>query len=118
VTKVDFKMLEEIAAKEDRRAFWKNKIVSVRGQYSPVGGSNQLFMLVRFKISCCANDALQLNVPMASREPITGIARGDWVKVTGRVEFREDGGSYKAVLIISKAKDVAPDFPDANPYIQ
>ncbi len=116
--RVDFKLLESMASKPDLRAYWKNKVVEVVGQYSPDSRSNQLFMLVRFKISCCANDALQLNVPMASREPITGIARSDWVKVTGRVEFREEGGTYQTVLIIAKAKDVAKDNPDPNPYIQ
>jgi hypothetical protein len=118
--RINFKDLELMAADKAQRDYWNDQVVEVVGQYSPIGNSNQLFMLVRFKISCCANDALQLNVPMASRQPITGISKGDWVKVTGRVEFREDANSrQQTVLIISKASDVAKqDHPDGNPYIQ
>jgi hypothetical protein len=124
---VDFKFLEAMASKPDLRDHWKNKLVEVRGQFAPVRGNDKVFMLVKFKISCCANDAVQLDVPMISRvslaglkDPDTGaeIKHGDWVKVTGRVEFRKRGGSEMTVLIISKAADIKKCDPDANPYIQ
>jgi hypothetical protein len=114
---VDFKTLESMATDAERPK-WDKKVVRVIGQYSPVAGSNQVFMLVRLKISCCANDAVQLDVPMASREPITGISRDEWVKVKGRVEFRRRGNSYVTVLMISKASNVEKSPPDPNPYIQ
>jgi uncharacterized membrane protein YcgQ (UPF0703/DUF1980 family) len=116
---VDFKLLEGMASAQDRRDFWRNQVVEVIGQFSPVRGSDKQFMLVRLKISCCANDAVQLDVPMLSRESIKGINHGDWVKVTGRVEFREPRpGSFMTVLIVSKADDVKKRDPDPNPYIQ
>ena len=116
--KVTFRVLDQMAASEDSRKDWKDKVVEVRGQYSPLAGTDQVFMLVRLKIQCCANDAVQLNVPMISRESIKGIALSDWVKVTGRVDFRERGGSYMTVLRIAKASDVVKCDPDPNPYIQ
>ncbi len=116
---VEYKLLEATAGTPDRRALWKNKVVEVRGQYAPYQGSDQIFMLVRHKMSCCANDALQLNVPMIAREPIRGVELSDWVKVTGRVDFRQGrNGSYYTVLLISKAKNVVKCDPDTNPYIQ
>ena len=54
------------------------------------------------------------------KDPDTGteIKHGDWVRVTGRVEFRDRGGSKMTVLVISKATDIRKCDPDANPYIQ
>jgi uncharacterized membrane protein YcgQ (UPF0703/DUF1980 family) len=94
----------------------------VRGQFAPMQGSDQVFMLVRLKISCCANDAVQLNVPMVCRESIRDVKINDWVKVTGRVEFRETNGAFRTVVLVSKASDVKGPkdgiTPDTNPYIQ
>ena len=93
----------------------KGMVIEVRGQYSPYPGTDQVFQLVRLKISCCANDATQVNVDMVSREPIRNIKFSDWVQVTGRVDFRKDEkGSYKTVLYISKASDVVKCAPDAD----
>jgi uncharacterized membrane protein YcgQ (UPF0703/DUF1980 family) len=93
-------------------------IIEVRGQYAPMQGSGQVFQLVRHKISCCANDAVQLNVPMICNENITGIGLSDWIKVQGRVDFRESNGAFRTVVIIAKAKNIEKCPPDANPYIQ
>src|SRR5207302_8246377 len=49
---VDFKLLEVMASAPDRIEYWKNKVVEVRGQFSPVRGTDRQFMLVRLKISC------------------------------------------------------------------
>jgi hypothetical protein len=118
VEKVDYKTLEGMANSAGLRADWKGKTIEVRGQYSPMNGSSQIFQLVRLKISCCANDAVQLNVPMVCSENITGIALSDWVKVQGRVDFRESNGAFRTVVIVSKAKNIEKCPPDTNPYIQ
>ena len=114
-----YKTLEALAGSADMRARYKSRVVEVTGQYAPYQGTSQVFMLVRHKIQCCANDAVQLNVDMVSREPIIGIKISDWVRVTGRVDFRREGnGSYKTILLISKASDVERCEADTNPYIQ
>ena len=116
---VDYKLLESLAGQPERRRSWKGKVVEVRGQFAPYPGTDQIFMLARYKISCCANDRIQLNVPMVSRESIRGIATSDWIKVTGRIDFREGrNGSYYTVVLISKASNVVKCEPDTNPYIQ
>jgi hypothetical protein len=119
---IDFKKLENAAGNPDLRAYWEKKVVEVRGQFAPMQGSDQVFMLVRLKISCCANDAVQLNVPMVCRESIRDVKINDWVKVTGRVEFRETNGAFRTVVLVSKASDVKGPkdgiTPDTNPYIQ
>lgn len=115
---LDYKTLEGMRSNETLRNHWKDKIVEVRGQYMPFGGNNQQFMLARMKINCCASDAIRLNVPMVSREPITAFAPEQWVKVTGKVEFRKIGeDKYITVVVISTARDVEKlDTPE--PYIQ
>ena len=115
---VDYQTLETMAATKDSRDLWKDRVVEVRGQFAPYQGSEQIFMLVRLKISCCANDAVQLNVPMLSRDRIDHVHVGDWVRVTGKVEFRERNGSYSTVLFIASKNDVVKTAPDANPYVK
>lgn len=115
---VDYKLLEGMAANENSREYWDKKTIEVRGQYMPVRGNNQQFQLVRIKVNCCASDAITLRVPMLSREPITKFAPEDWVKVTGRIEFRKvSDEKYLTVVVITAASDVAKlDTPE--PYIQ
>ena len=61
---------------------------------------------------------MTLRVPMLAREPITKFSPEDWVKVTGKVEFREAGADkYVTVVVVSAASDVVKlDAPE--PYIQ
>lgn len=116
---VDYKVLESASSREDLRKRWKDEVIEVRGQFMPSSASNQLFTLARIKYNCCASDARILEVQMVSREPIKGIDPEQWVKVTGRVDFRDNGrGGKMTVVIISKATDIEKCPPDANPYIQ
>lgn len=116
---VYYKELEGFADNAQLREDWKGRAVKVVGQYSPRSDNDHVFMLARLKISCCANDAVQLNVPMIAREPIRGYKLNDWVRVTGKVDFRKDaGGTFRTVVLISKASDVQACEPDTNPYVQ
>lgn len=115
---IDFRTLEGIATEPERRAFWQGKMVEVRGQFSSYGSDPRIFTLVRFRISCCAADAIPLRVPMICSEPMSGIGSAEWVKVTGRVEFREVGGGFQTVLIVPRRASVEKCPPDLNPYIQ
>jgi hypothetical protein len=118
VIELDYKTLEGAAA-PDRQEHWKGKRVRVRGQYSPNLQNDRLFSLVRLRISCCANDSIQLNVPMVSREGIRDIPKGEWVKVTGTVDFVERSpGVYTTLLKVAKRDNVQNCPPDPNPYIQ
>ncbi len=107
-----------MAGSADLRDYWKKRVVEVRGQFSPYPGSEQVFMLIRQKIGCCAADAVQLNVPIFARERIVAFKHTDWVKVTGTIDFRERNGSYFTVLLVSSASDVVACPPDPNPYIK
>ncbi len=70
----DFKNLEEdvrgAAASSDPnvRDEWKDKAFRVIGKFAPSRESQREFGLIRYRISCCASDAMPLTLPILSRE--------------------------------------------------
>lgn len=117
VTNIDFKTLENAAYEPERRRLWQGKAVRVRGQFAPNTRNDRVFNLARFSIQCCAADAVQLNVIIISKESLASIQAGQWVEVTGKVEFRERDGKYYTLMIIPGKKALKATAPDANPYI-
>lgn len=118
VAGVDYKILEGAAQSPDLREQLQGKRIEVRGQFAGSRGNPYIFGLVRFRIQCCAADAVRLNVSMIAKEPITTIKQEAWVKVRGKVEFHQRGETYRMVVIVQRASDITPCDPDINPYIQ
>ncbi len=118
--KVDMKTLMGWADSESLRERNAGKMVSVRGQFLMLKGTDRLFSLARFKIGCCAADAILVSIPMMSREPISGIADNDWVKVKGKVDFvpKQGGGGMMTVVTAPRSRYVEKCLPESNPYIQ
>ncbi len=117
VQAVDVKLLEGIAERTTDRDFWKGKAVRVRGQYAPQ--SDRAFALVRFRIQCCAGDAIQVSVPVVAKESIVNIKRSAWVEVVGRIDFRQLAkGGFETRVIVVKHDHVRECNPDLNPYLQ
>jgi DUF1980 C-terminal domain len=121
---VNFKQLEAFAAAPATRAEWQGKTVTVRGQFMPMS-NDRVFSLVRFRIQCCAADAIQLNVPIVSRESLFGLQdrvnRNDWVKVTGTVAFRENRekrGEYFTAVMVPSLRAIEQCPPDTNPWVR
>jgi hypothetical protein len=115
--KIDFRTLEGAAANENLRRNWQGKRVTVLGQFVPDRKSNKVFFLARFKMQCCAGDAVQLNVPILADESINVANANDWVKVTGEVEFFQDGALFRTILRVHTKEDVEKASPDPDPYI-
>lgn len=113
--KIDFLTLEQSAY--SGRDVWNGKVVRVLGQYQPSMNSLREFNLVRLQIKCCGADAIPLPVPIVSKAPITGVAPGQWVEVTGKVEFVKQRGSFITVLRVPARANVKPSEPDPNPYV-
>jgi hypothetical protein len=114
-----FRMLEDFAKDDFSRSEegWKNKIVRVKGQFKPDPGSDRFFGLVRFRIQCCAADAVPLQVLIRSKESITGFKKNDWINVTGRVDFRKmDNNTWVTFLTVPGPRGVTLTDPDSNPY--
>ena len=125
---VGFLQLEMAAMSQESRNHYEGKTVRLVGKY--VGEDEKRFSLIRFKINCCAADAVPLNsvimVDPASMEKINWKGyRNKWVQVTGRVHFlkRKDNDQFITALILypdaeHKLNDdlikVVPQ--DSNPY--
>jgi hypothetical protein len=123
VVELQFKELERAAYMPASRQFYEGKTGKIVGQFVPTD-SNRLFSLTRFKMTCCAADAIPLNVVIMldpqSQENISGMTALQWVEVTGRIEFRKrmDRDEYAAVLVVPSLKAVQTVPPDPNPFIQ
>jgi len=117
---MDFKRLEAAAQDEYSRKHWQGKTVQVVGQFAPAPRNDRLFRLVRYRIQCCAADAVEYNIPALSRESLKGIPLNQWVQVTGQVRFQPEpnGAGFMTVLLVPRRQNVALTDPDPNPYIQ
>jgi uncharacterized membrane protein YcgQ (UPF0703/DUF1980 family) len=120
---LEFKELEKAAYTEDQRQFYAGKIGRLKGQFFP-GRNDRMFSLARIKITCCAADAVPLNIVIMldpnCKEGIKNIKSQQWVQVTGEIQFkkRRDRDDYVTVLMVPSPKDIHETDPDLNPYIQ
>ncbi len=132
---ITFQQLELAALYPENRGFYEGKTVKLVGQYVPK--DDRQFTLRRYKISCCAADAVGLNavivVDPKAKDVVDGQRlQGRWVEVTGRVQFlkRADGGGYATALILTPTEnrpllstDKHPEAlvrevsPPSNPYL-
>ncbi len=114
---VNVKRLEDLASSSTDRDYYKGKTIKVRGVYAP--RSDRYFELVRFRIQCCAGDAVQVSVPVLAKESVVISGTQPWVEVTGKVDFRADAkGAFKTVVLVAQQKQVQKCNPDLNPYLQ
>jgi hypothetical protein len=115
---MDFKSLESAAQDEYNRSYFKGKNVRVVGQF--VRHNDRLFSLVRFRIQCCAADAVEYQIPALCRESLAGLQKNQWVEVVGRAEFQRhpSGRGFQTVLFVARSQNITPTNPDPNPYIQ
>jgi hypothetical protein len=126
-----FRELDGAAYDPDRRALYEGKTIRLKGQYVP-SGNDRIFSLVRFKMNCCAADAVPLSAvimvdPESKEVPPTASLQGQWVDVTGQVQFRtrERNGreEWVTVIMVRPDKDhplsnlIVPTKPDSRPFI-
>jgi hypothetical protein len=126
-----FRELEGAAYSQDRRDFFEGKTVRLKGQFAP-SSSDRMFSLVRFKINCCAADAIPLSAvimldPDSKAQLNPAEYAGKWVEVTGQVQFRarEKNGRQEWVTVILVKPDedhplsrlIVETQPDNRPFI-
>src|SRR5262245_33263268 len=119
VLNLNFKELSQAAFSPGGREFYEGKTGVLKGQFSR-SSSDKVFTLVRMKITCCAADAIPLNVPIVSPEPVSDIPPLQWVEVTGQIQFRKprpDREEYVPVLQVAGRDAVKKADPDYNPFV-
>jgi hypothetical protein len=119
---VSYKDLEGYAALPDKQRDEKRgKTFRVRGQYAPSPANDHIFTLVRFRIQCCAADAIPMQVPIVTREKLSSrsdLTVNEWVKVTGVLDFQKAGNKTFTLLRVNNLRSIERCAPDSNPYIQ
>lgn len=107
---VGFVELQQASLTPESRDFYEGKTVTLTGQYR--GRDAKRFTLVRFKIACCAADAVPLNaIIMVSDKSGDKVDpddyRAKWVRVTGRIHFFQKPGSEEFItgLILYPTKE-------------
>jgi hypothetical protein len=124
IHQIDFKSLEALAFSPALREEWKGKTVQAWAQFAPFG--ERQGTLVRYRIQCCGADAVAVSIPMLlssgslSEIPAPRPQHNDWVKVIGRVDFRQlpGQGGLKTVLVVSRPSNIKKSSPDPVQYIQ
>jgi hypothetical protein len=122
IYQTDFKALEALAFNPLTQKEWKGLTVRAWAQIAPV--NDRHFTLVRYRIQCCGADAVAVKIPVVlSRGSLFEVPdrprHDDWVKVTGRIDFREQIGQAgkRTMLVVSRPKDIQKATRDPNPYI-
>lgn len=118
---LQFKELERAAYSQATRQYYEGKIGKVKGQFVPTSNS-RVFSLTRFKITCCAADAIPLNVTIRldSQESLADITPLQWVEVKGQIQFqkRKDRDEYASVLVVQAKSDINKTDADPAPFVQ
>lgn len=125
---VGFLQLEMASMNQESRNHYEGKTVRLSGKYR--GDDERRFTLARFKINCCAADAVPLNAVIMVAPGIPDKLQwkkydDKWVQVTGRVHFlqRKGANEFMTALVLYPEKDkklnddlvrVVPRDP--NPY--
>lgn len=124
---VGFKELEEVAFHPDQRTLYEGKTIHLIGQYLKI--DDKRFTLVRYKMNCCATDALPLKAVIFVDSKDAKLNpeqyRNKWVEVKGRLEFQHRLGTnlFVPVLVVaptteeplSKLVEIVPQ--PANPFL-
>jgi hypothetical protein len=130
VVPLSFLDLERAAMNPRVRNDLEGRLINVTGQYFNNSGDPYRFTLQRYKINCCAADAIPLNAIILINPPDQKTNKMDpeqyknqWVSVTGRLHFipRPNGEYLTAVFLMPTTDMPLPEIvkivpADANPY--
>jgi hypothetical protein len=125
---VGFGQLEEAARRPEQREYYTGKRVRLTGRF--FSDDPRFFRLIRYRIQCCAADAVPLNVTMMvdpkCKERLDIVKyNGKWVEVSGYVHFlyRPDTDEYRTAVILRPGDNGSLDTqiqeipPPADPYV-
>ena len=127
-----FKQLEDSTLTPEQRNMYTGMAVQVIGQFS--GENDRYFKLSRYKINCCAADAIPLKAVIGidysqhkdgpRLEPQK--LRNRWVRVRGILQFKDGGnGAFVPIVVVTPTREAAESLAElvkdipapANPYV-
>jgi hypothetical protein len=129
VANLTFSQLETAANTKEGREYYENKLGTLVGQFVASQDETR-FQLTRFKINCCAADAIPINaiiqIDPSTSERLDGRKyQGKWVEVTGRIQFRylRHMNQYVSALVVTPTPEQPLDqlvkriAQPPNPYV-
>lgn len=106
---VSFLQLERAAQRQEARELYEGKTVALVGQFE--GNDDKKFTLIRFKMNCCAADAVPLKGAMFVDQKVPAkidhkLWNKKWVKVKGQVQFiKMKDGTFVTALVLRPKDD-------------
>jgi uncharacterized repeat protein (TIGR03943 family) len=125
---VGFAELQQASLTESTREYYEGKTIALTGQYAEY--DSKRFTLRRYKMACCAADAVPLNAvimvdPKSEAKIDPDKFRNQWVRVKGLVHFfqKPGGNEFVTALVLYPSKEkplgefieVIP--PPTNPFL-
>jgi hypothetical protein len=103
-----FQELANAANYPTTREALEGQMGRLSGKYSPI--SDNEFTLFRVKMTCCAADAIPVQVRIICAQKITRLTPGQPVEVEGQIQFHKVAGreKYIPVLFLKSAEQVKP----------
>ncbi|HEV3255937.1 MAG TPA: hypothetical protein VG013_03585 [Gemmataceae bacterium] len=114
-----FKELDEAAYDTQRRAYYQGRQGSLKGQLAHTA-DDRIFSLVRYKMTCCAADAIPVRVVIVAPQSVRDIQQNKWVEVTGQIQFRDrpdHNNEIVPVLQVSSMKNIREIPPEPSIYL-
>jgi uncharacterized membrane protein YcgQ (UPF0703/DUF1980 family) len=102
---IGFSQLEMAAMSLESRNYFEGRLVKLTGMF--VGEGEKQFTMTRYKMNCCAADALPLRAVIMLDKDAKELLpskqlKNKWVEVTGRIQFlgRKDKNAFIPALIV------------------
>jgi hypothetical protein len=110
-----FKELANAAYFPETRQAMEGKTGKLTGMFSPVNAKE--FTLFRVKMTCCAADAIPVEVRIICDENVVNVNPKDWVEVEGQIQFRKLVGREKYIpVLFLKSADQVKKIPPQSDY--
>jgi hypothetical protein len=111
-----FKELSTVAGSPARQELFEGDIGIIRGQFKAMrDGGGTSFTLYRMNMTCCAADAIPLEVRIESPDGqgLQSIREGDWIQVKGTITFQrlEEKKKWIPVIVLTSNEDITPATP-------
>jgi uncharacterized repeat protein (TIGR03943 family) len=117
VVDADWKVLVQAADDPFQRERWQAQAVRLAGQAVPDRAFPDRYRLMRVKITCCAADAVPLSLTILG-PPQNEWKPGEWVEVTGAVNFVEVQSNTGERAYLPIVYQVQAETTIPRPYLQ
>jgi putative membrane protein len=96
-------------------SFYRGKPVSTVGIVTASESSDDVFLLTRFVVTCCAVDAQPVSIPVYLPGWKQDVAVDSWVRIEGGFQPSPSGATQTPVILVPV--DITPEEVPREPYL-